>query len=126
MADYENKVHNIYFTTNFLPTEKLRIFATLAYNKAEGSLEEVIMPDIEAQLNGDLEDQDFTFEEMHTYSDLDYKYLNLNIGLSYALTPTVSWTADGDFIDLTDNTGYVYGNESGSYFLIRTGFKIDF
>ena len=84
------------------------------------------MPDIEDRLNGDLEDQDFNFENAPTYSDLDYELLKFSVGFQYKLTPMVTLTADGDFADLTDNEGYIYGIESGSYFMIRSGVKLDF
>ncbi|MCK4572738.1 MAG: hypothetical protein KAU36_00130 [candidate division Zixibacteria bacterium] len=125
MADYENKVHNIYFTANFNPTQMVRLFGTVTFNKAQGALQEVLMPDPEARLEGDLEDQDFDFENAPSYSDLDYKLLKFSLGVEYKLTPTVTLTADGDYADLTDNEGYIYGIESGSYFMIRTGVKLD-
>ena len=126
MADYENKASNIYFSTSFRATEKLKVFSTVAYNIAEGSLQEVLMPDVEHLLNGDLENQDFDMEKIPSYSDLDYEFLSFKLGFAYNLTSTVTWTADGDYVDLKDNQGYVYGIESGSYFMIRSGFKVDF
>jgi hypothetical protein len=38
----------------------------------------------------------------------------------------VSLSANADYADLKDETGYVYGIESGSYFMIRSGVRIDF
>ena len=126
MADYENKASNMYFTTSFKATEKLRVFSTVAYYTAEGSLQEVLMPDIEDRLNGNLENQDFNMEKIPSYSDLDYEFLSFKLGFTYKLTDAVTWSADGNYVDLKDNQGYVYGIESGSYFMIRSGFKVDF
>ncbi len=126
MADYENKASNMYFSTNFKATEKLRVFSTVSYYTAEGSLQEVLMPDVEARLDGDLENQDFDMENIPSYSDLDYEFLSFKLGFTYKLTDAVTWSADGDYVDLKDNQGYVYGIESGSYFMIRSGFKVDF
>ena len=126
MSDYKSKVHNVYLTASYLPMENLRVFGTVSFNKAQASLEEVVMPDVEDRLEGDLEDQDFTFEEMPTYSDLDFEYLNYQLGFEYELTPEVTWITDGSFANLWDYAPYIYGDESGSLFFVRSGFKIDF
>ena len=80
----------------------LRIFGSVAFNKAQASLQDVIMPDVEDRLEGDLEDQDFTFEEMPTYSDVDLEYLSYQLGFEYSLTPEVKWLAEGSFAHLWD------------------------
>ena len=126
MTDYESKVHNVYFTANFVPVEKMRVFSTVAYNLADASMDEIIMPDVDDLLGGDLEDQDFTFEETNTYSDLDFELLNLQLGFEYRFTPEVTFTADGTYGDLTDNAPYVFGDETGSLFIIRSGIRVDF
>ena len=126
MTDYESKVHNAYFSANFVPIEKLRVFGTVAYNLAEASLDEIVMPHVEDLLMGELEDQDFTFEETHTYSDLDFELLNLQLGMEYKVTPEVTFTAGGTYGDLTDNEAYVFGDETGSMFIIRSGIRVDF
>ena len=126
MADYESKAHNLYLTVSFTPTPKLGLTGSVSYNKSEGALQEVIMPDVRALLADSLSHQDFTFEEMRTYSDLDYGIIDLGLNAEYKLTPSVGITAGFDFADLDDKTGYVYGVESGSYFLIRSGIRIDF
>lgn len=99
---------------------------TLSYVASTAALDVVEMPDVTEQLQEDLTHQDFTFLEMDSYSDLDYKLLKLSLGLELRLSQSVVWTADTDFADLTDDAAYVYGNESGSIFLIRSGFRFDF
>ena len=42
------------------------------------------------------------------------------------LAPGLTLSADGEFADLTDDGVYVYGDESGSYYMIRTGIRLDF
>ncbi len=126
MSNYESKVHNAYFTANFMAMPELRIFGTVAYNKAEASLDEVIMPDVEDRLDGALENQDFTFEDLPSYADLDFSMVNLQLGFEYRFTPRVTWTADGTYGDLTDNAPYIFGDESGSIVIVRSGLKIDF
>lgn len=126
MTDYISKVHNIYASAFYRPTDKLRLFARVNYNNALAGLEAVIMPDIEARLGGDLENQTFEFEEMPTYSDLDYTMIRISGGFAYDLSPDVTFSVDADYSDLTDDKGYIFGIESGSYFMIRSGFKIGF
>ncbi len=102
----------------------------VTWNKAESSLDEVLMPDlheIEILTGGDLvENQDYDFTNMNSYSDLDYTLLKLEGGLSYKISPTMTFTLDGEYADLTDDQGYVFGNESGTFLMIRSGFKINF
>jgi hypothetical protein len=62
---------------------------------------------------------------MDTYSDLDYSLIRLSLGFEYRLSPSVVLTADGDYADLSDNAAYVYGDESGSIFMIRSGIRFD-
>ena len=131
MTDYESQSHTAYVSATVTPDKSLRITGALSLSKSTGALEQVIMPDIAERLlkeNGlpDLTHQDFTFPEMHTYSDLDYKLLRLSLGAEYQIAPRVTVTADGDYAELTDDTGYVYGNETGSYFFVRTGIRFQF
>ncbi len=125
MSNFESKVHNLYITANFLAMEDLRLYGAIVYNKAQAALDEVIMPEVESLLGGDLEDQDFTFAAMPTYSDLDYELLNLQLGFEYKLSPEVTWTADGIVADLWDYAAYVFGDETGSYFVIRSGLRLE-
>ncbi len=125
MTDFTSKATSAYLSASFVPNGKVRLFGTLSYMQSKAALDEVKMPDVTDQLDGDLTHQDFTFAEMHTYSDLDYKLIKINAGIEYRLTPTVVWTIDGDYADLTDNQGYVYGNESGSFVIVRTGLRLE-
>jgi hypothetical protein len=131
MTDYESKVHNLFFTANYTATQKLRVFGSALYNKAEAAFDEVVMPDVEDRLidsqgNPSLENAYLTYEYMETYSKLDYTLLNLALGFEYKFTPNLAFTADGSYVDLGDDGIWVFGDESGSYFFVRTGFRVDF
>lgn len=95
-------------------------------------MDQVLFPDITARLYDEVNDvtdlghQDFTFPHMHEYSNLDYDLLNLSLGFEYSLSKDVVWTANGKYTDLKDNAGYVYGIESGSMFMIRSGIRFEF
>ena len=80
MADYETKAQNIYLNITGSATEKLRVRSTVTYNMSTGEYEQVKMPDVSDRLNGALSHQDFTFDEMHEYSNLDYTMLQFSAG----------------------------------------------
>lgn len=126
MSDYKAKFHNLYMTTSFLPTDKLSITGTVNYSLSTGEIDPVEMPDISDRLNGSLPHQDFTFEEMHTYSNIDYSLLAFGLTGEYSLAPGVRFSANVDYADLTDDAGYVYGIESGSILIVSAGLRFDF
>jgi hypothetical protein len=126
MADYETKASNVYVSVSGHPAERFWVKGSLVYNKSTAEYGRVEMPDIEDRLNGALENQDFTFDELPTYSNLDYSFVQGSLGFSYLLSEGVTFTVDGLYADLTDDAVWVYGDESGSLFQIRSGFKVDF
>ncbi len=84
------------------------------------------MPDVPQEVTDNIAAADYDFSSMDQYSDLAYKQFNVSVGAEYAISPRVSLTADAAYIDLTDDKGYVYGIESGSIYVVRTGVKIGF
>lgn len=69
---------------------------------------------------------DYDFNSINQYSDLGYSQFTVSVGAEYALSPRVSLTADAAYSELTDDKGYVYGVETGSFYVVRTGVKIGF
>ncbi|MBN1211362.1 MAG: hypothetical protein JXA92_02185 [candidate division Zixibacteria bacterium] len=126
MVDYTTNTGNLFMTASFIPMYKLRLSGTLAYNKSTTELDKVVMPDISDRLDGNLEHQDYSFDQMHEYSNLDYELWTISIGAQFDVSPGVQLTADAEYADLNDALGYVYGNESGSMFFIRTGVRFSF
>ena len=126
MADYKAKSHNIYLTGNLAATDQLSFFGMFSYNMSEAMYDPVEMPAPAAEVTAELSHQDFTFDEMHEYSTLDYKYFRVSFGLEYRFTPGFTYTADIDYADLTDDGRYVYGDESGSMFMVRSGIRFTF
>ena len=125
ISDYTSKAHNIYMAASYVPKEDLRVYTNIVFSRSKASLDEVVMPDVEDRLDGDLEEQDFTFEEMPTYSEQDFELLTGQLGFEYNLSPEVVWTAEGMYGNLWGYAPYVFGDESGSIFMIRTGFRLD-
>ena len=126
MADYETKSQNLYLTSSYIYSPKLKFHGTVGYNKSTAEMEQVTFPDMTTEVDNALHHSDFTFEHMHDYSNLDYELINFSLGLEYMLSKDVVWTADGEYADLKDNEGYVYGIESGSMYMIRTGIRFVF
>lgn len=90
---------------------------------SEAALDPVQMP----KPTEALDHMDYTFDEMDTYSDLDYSLFQGRVGFAYMFRSGLSWEAEAAYYDLTDDAGgYVYGDESGQYFVLRSGVKIDF
>jgi hypothetical protein len=131
MADYETSMHNIYINAGVHPVDKLKLSSAIALNKSRGGYNKVVMPNVSDRLvnaagEPELAYQTQTFDGMHEYSDLDYQLIRFSMGAEYDLTPSVALTLDGDYADLSDKAGYIYGTESGSFSLIRSGVRINF
>ena len=133
MADHETEAHSLYFTASFMPTDKVTLTGTATYNMSESSYEAVHFDEEEISeriedLRGstDLTTMDYDFSAMESIASFDYSIMRLGLGAEVEVTPRVTLNFNGDYADLTDNTGYVYGDETGSYFMIRGGARIAF
>ncbi len=129
MTDYTSKSTNLYLVAHLMPTEKLGIHGSFDFNLSEAALDEVQIPDSAALVAigvpaGWFASHSYDYSQMSTYSDFDYELLKLNFGVEYLLSPKITFTADLDYADLKDNQGYVYGNETGSFYMIRSGFRL--
>ncbi len=84
------------------------------------------MPAVPQEVTNNIAAADYDFSSINQYSDLDYTQFSVSVGAEYVLSPKVSLTADVVYSDLTDDKGYVYGVETGSFYVVRTGVKIGF
>ncbi len=126
MEDYRTNGYQVYLNTTWMANSRLTLHSALLYNWSEAELDFVDMPRVSDEVAERLNHQDFTFEKMHTYSDLKYHFVNLRLGFDYQLTPRVSWMFNMDYSHLTADEEYVFGDEDGSMFITRTGVRIDF
>lgn len=132
MSDYQSDVQNIYLSASYAFTTDFTFYGSFHFNQAKAELDQVIMPDITDQLYNeytdqtDLTHQDFTFDEMHEYSDLEYQFMGFSVGFEYAFIKGTTWTVDGIYYDLKDERGFVYGDQTGSMFMIRSGLEFEF
>ncbi|MBD3381138.1 MAG: hypothetical protein GF404_02970 [candidate division Zixibacteria bacterium] len=120
MSDYESKSHSLYGSVTFMPTPLLSLSLQGNYTQSDAALEPVNMPTPDEAI----EHLDYTFGDMHNYSDLEYKLAEIGLGLNYKVSTGIEWYSEGWYYDLTDELGYVYGDETGSLFVIRSGVKI--
>ena len=128
VADTEYESKAILFSGNilFLATERLNLNLTGNYVDSKGSMKMGEMPQVPQEVTDNIAAADYDFSAIDEYSDLAYAQFDVSVGAEYELSPRVTLTADATYIDLTDDEGYVYGIESGSFYILRTGVRIGF
>ncbi len=115
----------MYANIVYIASSKLTLNFTGQFSKNKSALDQVNMPD--PPEGGFFAARDYDYSNMYTYSDLDYSILRSGVGFDYRFSPSVIWTAGVSYIDLKDDAGgYVYGDETGSYFTVRAGLRYDF
>ncbi len=125
-TEYSSKSHNLQAGVFFSPERSLNFSLQGNYLKSEASFDPIQMPQAPAEVTNEIAASDYDYSSVDQYSDLSYEWFTLSLGLEYKLSPQVSLTADADYYDLTDDQPYVYGAESGSFYVIRTGFRISY
>ena len=128
MAQTEYQSEAILFSGNilFLATDRLNLSLKGNYIDSKGSMKMGEMPEVPQEVTANIAAADYDFSSIDQYSDLAYAQFDVSVGAEYMLSSRVSLTADATYIDLTDDEGYVYGIESGSFYVIRTGVRIGF
>jgi hypothetical protein len=109
-----------------MPTEELNLIGTVVYNKTLGELDQVNFPDVEDRLEDQLHHMDYDFSEMHTYSKVDFALWRFMVGSDYKVSSTWKAMADFQYATLDDGAPYVYGLETGSYWVVRAGARMNF
>lgn len=126
MTDYVSDSHNVYFTTTYLPSREFKLTGVVVFNQSSALLDPVNFPDVTPRLDGELEHMDYTFDKMHEYSDIDFTLWQVEVGCEYKLSPVWRITASAGIADLSDSQPYVYGDESGTMYLVRAGARMGF
>jgi predicted porin len=125
-TEYENEAVLFSGSILFLATDRLNLTLSGNYVDSKGTLETGEMPPVLQEVTDNIAAADYDFSSINQYSDLAYAQFDVSVGAEYALSSRVSLTADATYIDLTDDQGYVYGIESGSFYVVRTGVRIGF
>jgi len=89
--------------------------------KSTAEFDPVMMPDVSDEILESIEAADYDFSGIHEYSKLDYQQFDVTLSGSYQINAAWRFDAGVSYYDLTDDAGYVYGNESGSFFIVRAG-----
>ena len=109
-----------------MASDRLNLNLSGNYIDSKGTLKMGEMPQVPQEVTDNIAAADYDFSSINQYSDLAYAQFDVSVGAEYTLSPRLSLTADVTYIDLTDDQGYVYGMESGSFYVVRTGVKIGF
>jgi predicted porin len=109
-----------------LASEKLNLTLDGNLIDSKGSLKMGRMTEVPQEVTDNIAAADYDFSSINQYSDLAYTQFNVSVGAEYMLSPRVSFTVDAAYYDLTDDKGYVYGIETGSLYIIRSGLRIVF
>jgi hypothetical protein len=108
----------------FHATKALDLSLGGTYTQSTASFSAIEMPTPDPEVTNEIPASDYDYSTIQNYSDLSYAYTTASIGAVYTFSPRVAFTLNFDYYDLTDDEGYVYGIESGSLYIVRTGFRI--
>lgn len=125
-TEYQNEAILFSGSVLFLASDKLNLNLSGNYVDSKGSLKMGEMPQVPQEVTDNIAAADYDFSSINQYSDLAYAQFDVSVGAEYVLSSRVSLTAEATYIDLTDDQGYVYGIESGSFYVVRTGVKMRF
>lgn len=129
-TEYENKALSLSANILFLATEKVNFSLSGSFMDSKGVMQIIGMSDVPQEVTDNVGAADYDYGSIYQYSDLDYTQLNVTFGTEYSISERISWTLDAAYYDLTDNMedyeGYVYGIETGSLYVIRSGVRIGF
>jgi predicted porin len=125
-TEYQNEAVLFSGSVLFLASDRLNLNLSGNYVDSKGTLKTGEMPPVLQEVTDNIAAADYDFSSINQYSDLAYAQFDVSVGAEYALSSRVSLTADATYIDLTDDQGYVYGIESGSFYVVRTGVRIGF
>ena len=111
---------------NYKLSSSIKFDLTGSYSSSEAGFDEVEMPVNNPEFQEAqhaIHEGDYDYSEMNTYSDMSYSYMNLGASIKVKVTDNLLFKLGLDYHDLTDDKTYVYGNESGSFFVVKTGFQ---
>ncbi len=108
----------------FYPDPQLTLRLQGNIIQTEGSFDPVQMPDVSQEILDEIHSGNYDYSEIHEYSDLDYQQLEVGVSASYQFAPDIRFDLGATYYDLTDDEGWVYGNETGSLWIVRAGVQL--
>ena len=126
MVETEYKNESVTASCNilFAASDVLNFTLGGSYIESKGKMDVGPMPEVPQEVIDNIETANYDFSSIGFYSDLSYKMYTASLGAEYILSPRMSLTTDVVYYDLTDDTGYVYGIETGSLYMVRSGVRI--
>jgi len=102
----------------------MNFYLTGNYSKSEASYAQIMMPAVtDPEILSTIAHSYYDYSMINGYSDLSYGFFNIALGFEYKLSKRTSVFIQGNYYDLSDYQSYVYGDESGSFYTIRAGFR---
>jgi hypothetical protein len=122
--DYDSDVHTFMVVTNYNPLPRLNFNVGASYSIAESEIQNVDFasdPHTDGQAMDDSSvNWQGTYDvannnDMESFSNLDYRVWDINVGASYVINDYVGVTVNYLYTDVEDEDQYVYGDEDGQY-----------
>jgi hypothetical protein len=102
----------------------MKFFLTGNYSKSDSSWDPIMMPVVtDQEILNSIAHSYYDYSMINSYSDLSYGFLNVSLGIEYKFSKSTAFIIDVNYYDLNGYESYVYGDESGSFYTIRTGVR---
>jgi predicted porin len=73
-----------------------------------------------------IEHADYDWSQVHTFSDLEYKYTEANAKVDFEFSRAADVYLGVQYFDLMDDQPYVYGDVTGSVLFTQAGVRVKF
>ena len=124
MTDYNNTAQIVSGGISFYPQPEFTLNLQGNFTMSTAEFDPVVMPTVSQEIHDEIHNGNWDYSGIYEYSNLDYQQFDITLSGSYQINPRMSFDAGVSYYDLTDNEGYVYGNESGSLYIVRAGVTI--
>jgi len=122
MSDYTTEYNVVFFNATLNASEKFKFYMDGTYTKSEGSFTSFGVLEADETVSN----QDLDYSMVNEYSDLEYSLLELIYGVSFQVDKNARLYASVNYMDLTDDQPYVYGDQDGSVTYYSTGMTVGF
>ncbi len=119
--DYKTTVDMFSGGLTYLGIKRASFTLNGDFISSKAEFDPINMPSPPQDALDNLEYFDFNYGTVNTFSDLSYKRFDLSISGDYKVGKETTLTAEIIYIDFIDDNGYVYGDQTGSLYVLRTG-----
>ncbi len=122
--DYRTEAHTLMASANLTPIPRLAVNMNASYTTGRGNITDLsfdsMYPTGDAKLDLDTSalnpNQPYLYDVayingMDDYSNLDFKELNVSLGVSYRVAESVGVGVNYYYTDFQDDEAYVYGDQ---------------